>query len=344
MSGEAEQLDLELMSDEEAKAYKEVPPIGDEPETTSEEEKVEKVEEPSPSPKIEEPPKEPAAKEVVEPTKEEKPPTIDGIIAKDGKNFIPFSVLEEERAAKKAAIEDKQRLEAEIVELRKPKPEPVREPVKEELKKPEPPPVDFKVLGKKLYESEDGAAEVLQQIFEAGKKAGEQSAVTVAETTAKAATVEHDFKREVERIKTANPWIQGDPDVEETISRRALRLMDERKLGEHDIVGMVRAAEDAVTWAKGKFRVDEPKVDIQAEITKAVETAVKAERDKVTKEILAKFNIKESDAVTLSDVRNLSPDVTSKFDELDKLYGIDYEEALGQLTPEERDAYLSRAP
>ncbi len=333
-----EQLDLELLSEDEQAAFKEVPPISDEPEPTSEEIKVEK--EPSP-PKIEEPPKEPAPvkveppkEPVKEPVKEPEPtkaPSIDGIIAKDGKNFIPFSVLEEERTKR-------QQLEAEVAELRKPKPpEPVKEPVREPVREPEkvePPPIDFKALGKKLYESEDGAAEVLQQMFQAGMKAGEESGAKAG----KSISVETEFQREVNKIRDANPWAVGDPDTEAALYNHALGLMEKRNVASDDLRGMVKAAEDAVAWGKAKFRIDEPKVDLQAEIDKAVKT----EREKVTKEILAKFNIKEPEVTTLANVRNVNPDVTSKFDELSKLTGIDYEEAYGQLTPEEKEAFEKR--
>ena len=334
---EEHQLDLDLLSEEEANALKQVPPIGDEPETTPDEEKVEIVEPSPPEKKIEELPKEPPLVKVEEPppvVKEEKPPTIDGIIAKDGKNFIPFSVLEEERTKRQDAETRRQQLEAEVAELKKPKPaEPVKEP--EPVKKVEvPPPIDFKAMGKKLYDSEDGAAEVLQQIFEAGKKAGEQSGATAAKST----SMELDFKKEVERIKGANPWIAGDPIVEGVLFNRALQIMDERKIPQDDLGGMVKAAEDAVAEGRKKFRVDDPKIDLQVEIDKAVKAAV----EKNTKEVLAKFNIKEPDAVTLANVRNLNPEITSKFDEIDTKVGIDFEEAYGLLTPEERDAYLRR--
>ncbi len=69
------------------------------------EEKVEPPPEPQPEPK---------------PSEEPRPPAIDGVLAKDGKNVIPYSVLEEERTKRQAA-------EAEVAELRKkpaePKPE-----------------------------------------------------------------------------------------------------------------------------------------------------------------------------------------------------------------------------
>jgi hypothetical protein len=87
------------------------------------------------------------------------------------------------------------------------------------------------------------------------------------------------------------------------------------------------------------FKVDAPsKESLQAEIDKAVKIAL----EKQQKDILAKFNIKEPEAVTLADVRNLSPDITSKFDELDNLSGIDYEEAYSLLTPKEKEAYNMR--
>jgi len=332
--------DTELLSDEELEGSKSTPPI-DEPEPTSDEPLVDtKV--PSPpegEKKVEEPPakvEEPVIKPPVEPPpKVEPPPTIDGIIAKDGKNYIPFNVLEEERAAKKLAVEEKQRLESEIAELKKAKVEPVKElaPIKEPDKKIDAPPIDFKVIAKKAYESEDGMAEALQQMFEAGKVEASKAGATAGRTT----TIETEFAREAARIKSANSWIT--PGLrEDAVYNRALSIMQERKLASDDLAGMVKAAEDAVSEMKKEFRVDEPKIDLEAE-RKKMEAEITA---KVTKDILAKFNIKESDAVTLADVRNASPNLLNKFDEIDKLIGIDYEEAIGQLSSEERQAFLRR--
>jgi len=343
-----EGFDNELLSEEEVEALKTVPPI-DEPEPTSEEQKVD-IKEPStpegekkveaePKPKVEEP-----AKKVEEPVrepepKEEKPPTIDGIIAKDGKNYIPFTVLEEERAAKKTALEDKQRLEAKVAELEKkaaeppPKvePPPAAEPPKQK--------VDLKALAKDFatntYKSEEDAVLAAENLIKNIVDVVREEVKGTTEKAVRSSTEETEFKREAARIKSANPWITAGF-VEEAIVNRALVLMSERKVD--DLTGMVKASEDAVAEAKIQFRVNEPKIDLKAEREKMA----KEIRDQVTKEILAKFNIKEPGPVTLSDVRNVSPDVLSKFDEIDKLSGIDYEEAVGQLKPEEREAYLKR--
>jgi hypothetical protein len=65
-------------------------------------------------------------------------------------------------------------------------------------------------------------------------------------------------------------------------------------------------------------------------------------REEVTKEVMTKFNIKPSKVTTLSGVRNVNPEVLNKFDQLDQLNGLEYEEAFASLTPQEREAYLRR--
>jgi hypothetical protein len=124
----ANEFDSELLMEEEVAALKEKPPLGDEPEPTpAEEEKVVAEGEPSPPEKKEEPPVE-VAPEVKPP--EPPPVAIDGVLTKDGKNVIPFSVLEQERTkrqeSEKQAKEAADRLvatEAELAELKKPKKE-----------------------------------------------------------------------------------------------------------------------------------------------------------------------------------------------------------------------------
>ena len=331
-----EEFDNELLMEEEANALKEKLPLGDEEEPTStEEEKVVVEGEPSPPEKKEEAPAK-AAPEVKPP--EPPPVAIDGVLTKDGKNVIPFNVLEQERTkrqeSEKQAKETADRLaaaEAELTELKKPKKEaPPPPPAKEEVK----PTVDFKELGKKLYESEEGAAEVLEKVFNMGAEAGRAGGAEAAVST----TIEKSFQDEVAKIKGDNPWITPGF-VESSLFNRGLELMEERGINPNDLKGMLQAARDAVTEGKQLFKVDTPsKENLQSEIDKAVKSAV----DKNTKDILAKFNIKEPEITTLADVRNLSPDITSKFDELDKLVGIDYEEAYSLLTPKEKEAYNMR--
>ena len=193
-------------------------------------------------------------------------------------------------------------------------------------------PIDFKAMAKRAYESEDGMAEALQQMYEVGKKAGEEAGGSAAKST----TIETEFKREVGLIKKDNSWIQKGP-MEGFLFNLAVSKMEERKIEPDDLDGMVQCAKDAVAEGKTLFRVDEPKVDLKTEIEKAT----KAAYEKAVKDVMAKFNIKE-EPVTLADVRNVNPDVLNKFDELEKLTGLDYEEAYAQLTPTEREAYAIR--
>ena len=334
MAGEQ---DLEQLTEEEEAAFKATPPMDDEeePETAP----GEKTAETEPLPEEKEEVSKPETKVEPEPEKkEEKPPTIDGIIARDGKNYIPYNVLEEERTAKKVALEEKQRLEAENAELKKKVAEPAPKKKEPEPTPKEEPAFDLdafaKEVAKKTYASEDDAVEAIKNLIvtisEKASKVGAEAAVN--------ATAQAEFKKEASRIKTANPWIK--PGVmEAAIAFRAKELIAEREIANDDFAGTVQAAEDAVAEAKIQFRVDEPKIDRQAEINKAVKVAV----EKNTNEILAKFNLKQESGVkTLGNIKNLNPDVVSKFDELDKLNGIDFEEAFAQLSPEEKEKFLER--
>ncbi len=191
------------------------------------------------------------------------------------KNLLPYSVLEEEKAKTRA-------VEAELEELRKPKD----------------PEIDFQALGKKFYESEEGAAEVLQSMHEQGIKVGQKVAAETAASVIKSTAIESKFQDKVKELKGANPWITPGL-IENTLVNRAFELINERKVTRYDLDGVVKAAEDAIAEGKKVFRIDEPKVDVKATIK-------------------------------------------SKFDEIDKLSGIEFEEAYGQLTPEEREAFLGR--
>ena len=339
--------DQELFSEEEAEALKIDPSKSDEMETTSpEEEKVETEVASPPTEKkpTEEPKPEEEAKPPSEPPAEEKPPSIDGILTKDGKNFIPFKVLEEERAKR-------QQLETELEELKKPKPEerkpapPAKEevvPTKAEVATKVA--LDIKAMAKNLAdktyaspeEAEEAFGTLLQTVadlVEGVKSEAKETASSMART----ATIQSKFEEKVLAMKAQNPWIQGD--VEDHLVMKAAKLISERKVAPDDLEGMVKAAEDAVAEGKKLFRVEEPKIDIEAERKKARDQG-KAE---ALKEIQAKFNLKEM-PTTLSDVTNVNPDVISKFDELDKLLGFEFEEAYGQLTPEEQEAYRKRVP
>ena len=310
--------DLELMSEEEAEAFGKPP----------EEEVVEELEEQSE--KEAEPEKvEPEPELKPEEKLEEKP---EGVLARDGKNVIPFSVLEEERTKRQA-------LESEIAELKKVKPpaEPVVEP------KPKPDfKIDSKALASKLYESAEGAEEVLstlvkkiEEAYDAGKAAASEAATTV--------TTEVEFQKEIEKIKAENPWIDpgidGEPSHMETyLFNLALEKMEKANIKPNDVKGMVKAAREAVAEGKIKFKVDQPPGLTEAAI---VEREKKA-REAAIREVLVKFNIKEPDAVTLAGLRNASSSSVTKLDDIDKLSGLDYEEAFSQLTPEERDIVLRR--
>lgn len=309
--------DLELMSEEEAEAFNKPPEeeVAEQPEKVeAEPEKVEPEPEVKPEEKLEE---------------EQKP---EGILAKDGKNVIPFSVLEEERTKRQA-------LESEIAELKKvkqPPPEPVAEP------KPKPDfKIDSKALASKLYESAEGAEEVLatlakkiEEAYDAGRVAATEAATT--------ATTEVEFQKEIEKIKAENPWIPdskgGEPSlIETTLFNLALKKMEAAGIKQTDVKGMVRVAREAVAEGKILFKVDQPSVTEAA----IVEREKKA-RDAAIKEVLAKFNIKEPDAVTLANLRSASSSSVTRLDDIDKLSGLDYEEAFSQLTPEERETVLRR--
>jgi hypothetical protein len=81
--------------------------------------------------------------------------------------------------------------------------------------------------------------------------------------------------------------------------------------------------------------VDQP--DLKAEIEKARKSGFEAG----TKALMAKLNIKE-EPQTLADVRNVNPNLNSKFDEMEKLIGVDLEEAYAALSPAEKEAWLRK--
>jgi hypothetical protein len=333
--------DLDILSEDEAGALNFVPPIDEED-----------VVEPGPTPEkqVEQPPTEPPKEEPTEkkvepppepppqPKPDERPPAIDGILAKDGKNVIPFSVLEDERSKRQA-------LETEIAELRKKPPEP---PPKVEVRPPEEPAkpkIDLKALAKDFatntYKSEEDAViaaeNLITNLVEMVTEQIKGTATEVVKTT----TLEAEFTREVERIKTANPWItegkvgEKPTPIENALFARALEIMDDRKVTQTDVRGMVKAAEDAVAEGKTKFKVDQP--DLKTEVEKARKEGFESG----TKALMAKLNIKE-EPQTLADVRNVNPNLNSKFEEMDNLIGVDLEEAYAALTPEEREGYLRR--
>jgi hypothetical protein len=256
-------------------------------------------------------------------------PPIEGILTKDGKNVIPYGVLEEERAKR-------QRLEAEIAELKKPK----AEPGPTAAPKPEAKPqsvvevdsilqsmgVDVNNLAAKAYESQDNMAEVLKTMLATGIQIARQTAQDQGAQGASQII----YESKINQLKVSNPWLT--PELEKVATVFAEEEM--RVNPPKSIDDFVEAATKGIAKAKDLTRAGQPAFDPEAERKKI--------RDEVTKEVMAKFNIKPAKVTTLSGVRNVNPDVTSKFDELDKLSGIDFEDAFGQLTPAEKDAFLRR--
>ncbi len=312
----ADERDTSFLTDEEVENLNATPKNDDEPETTPEEPKVE-IKEPSPPESVVEVKTETQPK--VKP-EEFIPPQIEGILTKDGKNVIPFSVLEQERTKR-------QQVEAELTELRKPKVEVQPKVIQPEPKTEEG--IDFNALAEKLYGSQDGAAEVLKMVFEAGTKIASEAGSTAAERS----TLTARFQDKVEVIKAQNPWLKDA--AEELVTLMASkRIQADPAFNPNDLNSLVRVTEEAMKEVKSLLKVDVPQID-EAKIRKD-------EREKATKEIMQTFNITVPKVVTLAGARNANPDIQNKFDTLDELNGIEFEEAFGQLTPQERAAFLVR--
>jgi len=316
--------DLNLLTEDEAGAL-EAPPNEDEPETTSEEIKVETEE---PSPPVEEPPKETPPPEGT-PKAEAKPEDtqvhIDGVLTKDGKNVIPFSVLEQERAKR-------QELEAKLAEATKPK-----EPPPAEV--PPPPPkaatpadiakelgIDFKVLSEKAYESQEGMAEVLATVLQAGIQIAQKEGQGAG--TKGAASIL--YEKEVAQIKKDNPWLKDEAEeVCFTIAQKEIR--NNPNFNPENVGDWLDATKNAIAKTKALLKIDQKPFDAEAERKRLTE--------EVTTQLMQKFNIKPSKVTTLAGIRNVSPDLTTKIEHVASLNGLDFEEAYGKLTSSERDAY-----
>lgn len=310
----ATEVDYSQLTEEEEAALKSPPETNTDEEGTTppEEEKVEKEETAAPE----------TGETKVETTPEAKvevTPQIDGIIAKDGKNFIPFAVLEQERAKRQA-------LEAELVEARKPRVEP--QPQAQTKTQEYPAGIDFKAMAKQLYSSEEDAAVVLQNIFDAGI----QAAQTAGSNVSDARTFEHLWGIETNTIRAENPWLT--PLYEGVVQLVVNDSLAKNPIVPGDLRGLAQRTREVVSGVKKELRIGEKPFDVEGERKKI--------RTEVTNELMQKFNISKPKVTTLAGVRNVNPDVSSKFERIDQLSGIDLEEAIGLLTSSERDAYLRR--
>ncbi len=290
-----------------------------------------------PEVKVEEPKVEVKSEEQPSPRPEPEPtPIVDGILAKDGKHYMPFSVLEQERAKR-------QSLEAENAELRKPKVEVPKTP----LPAPEKPQVDmgaiakqmgidFKSLADRAYESPEGMTEALEKMFTAGIQVASQ----VATTTSNQSALDAMYRSRVETIETQNPWLKTEvapglkgEDLAATIMNN--RVRSDPNFPVNNLEAWVKVAEESVKEAKAALKMDAPPFDRETERKRITE--------EVTQQLMQKFNISKPKVTTLAGARNVNPDVISKFDQLDQLVGFEYEMAYGQLSPEEQEIYLRRA-
>ena len=283
----------------------------DEPVTTTEKVETKETSPPETEVQAEVPPK-----TVEEPPPEEPvQPPAEGILAKDGRNVIPFSVLEQERFKR-------QQLESELAELRKQPPEAKVQP-QPKVQEPQPEAVDFKTLAEKLYESPEGAAEALKMVFEEGAR--------MAREVSQKSSFEMRFQEKIGELKSQNKWLTGP--VEELAFNVAKRKVAENpNFNINDVNDWIKAADEAVKETKELIKPDAKAFDTEAERKKI--------REEITKEVMQKFNITPAKPTTLSGVRNLSPDIVSKFDQLKALSGIEFEEAFAELTSQEQEAFL----
>ncbi len=270
------------------------------------------------------------------PTPEPEPtPIVDGILAKDGKHYMPFSVLEQERAKRQA-------LEVENQELRKPKVEVPKTP----LPAPEKPQIDmgaiakqmgidFKDLAAKAYESPEGMTEALEKMFTAGIQVASQ----VATTTSNQSALDAMYRSRVETIETQNPWLKTEvapglkgEDLAATIMNN--RVRSDPNFPVNNLEAWVKVAEESVKEAKAALKMDAQPFDREAERKRITE--------EVTQQLMQKFNITKPKVTTLAGARNVNPETFSKFDQLSQLSGFEFEEGFSQLTPEEQEVYLRK--
>lgn len=333
MAGEEDKR-IDFLTEDEIAALNEPGPNVDEAgPTPAPEEKVETQEPSPPEPgKTEEPATE--RKDEEPPKVEEPAPPIDGILTKDGKHFMPFGVLERERAEK--AI-----LKAELEELKRAKPaelSPVPPPPKEE-KIELPKTVDFVAMAKKAYESEEGMAEVLQTLKSMVDEA-RSSATTAGVTAATIANIGVRYDGEMEVLKQANPWMTGDAELfaaqkrNEKLAKERIDPSDPSRYND-----LIRITKGAIEETKQLLKVGASTFDPEKERAKIR----KEEEEKAVKKIMQKFNITEAKIpATLSDVRNLSPEVLTRLDALESLDGVDFEIAYSKLSPTEREEFTKK--
>lgn len=219
--------------------------------------------------------------------------------------------------------------------------------------------LDFKALGAKLYQSEGDAAEVLEQVFNAGRKAeragaGEQRGseeqtgeeavgqVLTQEQMDRQIQLKTAFERGLEEIIEKHPQLK-DPEIEFLVHSMGMRILSAKLTGmdqatqsmwcqvPENLLGVIKEATDNIVVKLGGAQPTDEE--------KAAERKVL--REEILQDMTKKLNLNPEDVRTLGDVResggNLAKGDPDK--ELDELEGLELEAAVEKMSKEERDKY-----
>lgn len=346
-----------LLTDEEKKAInEEVPPEEVPPEEKPPEEKPPE-EKPPEEPPEEKPPEEkpPEEKPPEEPIEGEKVTIvvdgekIEGAIAKGGQYIIPYSEVQKRDERYGRVKTENETLKAQIEALKAAKPP---EPKPEE----KPPELDLDALEAKLYETEDvkgflkGIIEEVQKSPPAEKP--QEEPVIKAETPQEIASrVEKslEIKQGVKDIIKVYPVLDSDhkdhdPNKEFIFTQLGFKLLGEKvkDMTEEEQVAwtgnvenLLAVTKEAAEQTVGLFSGNTGDFDPEKEREK-IRTE---EQEKSLEWVKTKLNLKEEDVKTLGDVTSQTSDATQKA-ELDGMGTEDLEEAMKNMSPEERRKYV----
>ena len=357
-----------LLTDEEKKALEE------EPDEKGEELEKGEGKEDEPGPKEE---KKEEGKEVEPPEKEVKPEPPEGkgdqekakegedveipneivnaleelnieIQSKSGKHFIPFSELEKARHKAKTYRAEADQLRADmgilkyrIEALEKPK-------IEEKAPEEKAPEINLDELETKIYDGDMTPKEALELVRKAGKPPETKpEETTTVDPNEIAAQVERKlrFEQGLEKIYGEYPMLKDNQELDKKAIRFGNVLIAEALEGksEEEQMAWVTNPENLLGVAReaAKQVADSlaPKGSENFDAEAEREKIRKEEVERLTSDLVTKFNLKPDEVKTLSDVR-ASASPASKEEELDGKSAEELEDAMADMTTEERNRYL----
>lgn len=296
---------------------------------------------------------------------------VEGWLAKSGKYIIPFKDVEKRDEARRGLREENETLKG-MLEVTKQQMTSLQGQINElkagtgaagtadtsQVGKP-----DFKALAVKAYESPEDMAEALEAIFTAGQKVG---AAATGDVSAQGSTgqepgqggtvqtiltpqqIEANAKAKV-ALEMGVEQIVGDfpkltePDTEFICFQKAMSIIQE-KLGPmseeartaflqnpENVLGIIR---DSATWTMER-------VGGGAQVTPEQDAEREAAiRKKVLEEIGGKLKLSEEEIRTLGDVTGGKGGAEGTNKELEDLSGPELEDAVANMTDEQKDAFL----